>query len=272
MDRRLSVLAAFVLLTAVPLSAQQSDRWSERVWCDQGGWDEHAYVCEVREVALPSGDFPVVVDAGRNGGVTVVGEARSDVLVLARVSARARSEERAGSLLESVRVRTDGGEIQADGPETGRRESWSVSFYIRVPARSDLDLQTHNGGIGIEGVEGTVRFEATNGGVHLADLAGDVEGETRNGGLHVTLAGDQWEGAGLDVATRNGGIHLEVPEGYSAELETGTVNGHLELDFPITVRGRITRDLRTRLGSGGPPVRVVTRNGGVTVTRPGVEG
>ena len=62
-------------------------------------------------------------------------------------------------------------------------------------------------------------------------------------------------------------MHLSLPEGYSAHLETGTVNGGLRTDFPITVQGRIGRTLSTDLGQGGPPIRVRTTNGGVSIER-----
>ena len=101
----------------------------------------------------------------------------------------------------------------------------------------------------------------------MTALAGDVQAETTNGGVHVELAGDSWEGEGLDVETRNGGVKLSIPEGYSAELETGTVNGRVNIDFPVTVQGQIGRSIETTLGSGGAPIRVKTRNGGVTISR-----
>jgi hypothetical protein len=62
---------------------------------------------------------------------------------------------------------------------------------------------------------------------------------------------------------------MSVPENYSAHLETGTVNGHLSVDFPVTVQGRITRELAVNLGSGGPTVRAMTTNGGVRIKRVG---
>ena len=82
----------------------------------------------------------------------------------------------------------------------------------------------------------------------------------------MELVGDFWDGTGLDVETRNGGVKLEIPEGYSAELETGTVNGRVSIDFPVTVQGQIGRQIRATLGAGGAPVRVRTTNGGVTVS------
>ena len=139
-----------------------------------------------------------------------------------------------------------------------------------VPHDTDLDLETHNGGIAISDVRGRIRFDALNGGVHLRGTGGDVEGHTTNGGLNVDLDGDRWNGSGLDVRTTNGGVTIHVPRGYSARLETGTVNGGISLDFPVTVPGRIGRSLDIELGEGGATVRAMTTNGGVRIVRSGV--
>ena len=142
-----------------------------------------------------------------------------------------------------------------------------MSYRVRVPKSTDLMLRTTNGGIDVAEVSGAIDFRATNGGVRLTGVAGDVRGHTTNGGLHVELAGDGFAGAGMDVETTNGGVTLVVPEDYDAELVTGTVNGGIDVDFPITVRGRIGRQLRTTLGDGGPTIRAMTTNGGVKIRR-----
>jgi DUF4097 and DUF4098 domain-containing protein YvlB len=138
-----------------------------------------------------------------------------------------------------------------------------------VPRRTNLDLSANNGGITIDAVSGTIRFDTTNGGIRLSGLSGDVRGETRNGGLTVQLDGQRWEGAGLDVETTNGGVTLAIPDGYNADLTTGTVNGGFRTEVPMTVQGELTprRGLSTTLGSGGPPVRVRTTNGGLRINR-----
>ena len=99
-----------------------------------------------------------------------------------------------------------------------------------MPRRTDLDLNTNNGGITIASVAGTIRFDTTNGGMRLADLGGAVTGRTRNGGLRVLLGGTQWDGEGLDVETSNGGVTLAIPDPYNAQLETRTHNGSFRFD------------------------------------------
>ena len=134
-----------------------------------------------------------------------------------------------------------------------------------VPRTAILTLNTHNGGISIDQFRGTAEFRAQNGGVSLTDVAGDIRGATTNGGVTIDLRGNQWDGAGLNVETHNGGIRLALPANYSAELETGTTNGRVAIDFPVTVQGRLGRHFTTTLGAGGARLRAITTNGGVTI-------
>lgn len=251
--------AAAVVLASGNAAAQMSCE-------DDWGRGDRERSCEVREQTLPS-SASLLVDGGTNGGISVEGWDRDEIRVRAKVWANAESEARAESMASEIRILVDDGRIRAEGPDAGRRESWGVGYEVMVPRGIDLDLNTTNGGISVADVTGETRFRATNGGVHLQALAGDVQGRTTNGGLHVALAGAEWTGRGMDVRTTNGGITLEIPERYSAELETGTTNGTIDVDFPVTVQGRIGRKINATLGGGGAPVKVVTANGGVRIQR-----
>jgi len=264
-NRRLFLLVPTCLALAAARADAQRDTdadWLARCRHDSS-WSDDERACDVRELTIPARG-KLRVDGGENGGVTVTGWDRNEIRVVARVEAHARRGADADALLHRVEIRTSP-DVAATGPDSRSRESWSVSFDVYVPRHTDLDLATHNGGIRIADVDAAVRFDAVNGGVRLTGLAGDVRGSTENGGLHVALDGDRWRGEGLDVRTQNGGVTVEVPRQYNADLETGTVNGHFDLDFPVTVSGRLGRTITTRLGSGGAPVRVRTENGGVSL-------
>jgi hypothetical protein len=60
---------------------------------------------------------------------------------------------------------------------------------------------------------------------------------------------------------------MSVPEHYSADLEAGTTNGRVSIDFPITVQGTFRKQLNTTLGAGGARIRAITTNGGVSIRR-----
>ena len=268
---RVSIIlsACMVAATATPVLAQRSRdpaRWLDD--CRSGRWsgdrDREQY-CDLRQQTIPARSM-LRVDGRQNGGISVIGSDRNDILVIAKIQANAGSERDAKELADQIKIDL-GDEIRADGPSTRWRSSWSVSYEIHVPRKIGLDLVATNGGLSIENVDGRVELETTNGGISLRDVAGNVRGSTSNGGVDVELSGDRWQGEGLDVRTTNGGIELAVPSNYNARLETGTVNGGMDIGFPVTIQGRLNRRLTTDLGSGGPPVRVTTTNGGVVLRR-----
>lgn len=257
------LLALF--FSAGAAAQDSSSEWLQRCREDRNwGSPRTERHCEMRESRL-SATPSLSVDAGDNGGVTVKGWNEGGILVRARVQANARSREEARELAQQVRVVTEGGQVRATGPERREGRTWSVSYEVFVPRRTGLELETTNGGIAVERVSGEMRLQARNGPVSLRGVGGNVRARTANGPLRVVLEGDRWAGQGLDAETRNGPVTLEVPDGYSASLETGTVNGPMNFDIPVRVQGRITRRIQTELGRGGAPIRIVTTNGPVTV-------
>ena len=257
-------LASALALAALPGAVHAA----ERDWCREDGGNDRPSHCEVREVTLGAGTDAIDVDAAPNGGIAVQGWKRSEVRVLAKVTARGETEEDARTLASQVRIDTTGGTIRAQGPRSHSPRSWWVGYRLSVPDGVRLSLRSVNGGIHLSDVNATVDLKTVNGGVHIERTAGHVTGRTQNGGLHVQLEGTSWDGEGLDLETSNGGVHLEVPEGYNAQLETGTVNGGLDLDFPVQVQGRVQKRINVTLGNGGAPIRAVTTNGGISVKRP----
>lgn len=230
-----------------------------------GSARNRAMHCETREETF-AGSGLLDVDGSPNGGIRVQGWDRTDIHLVAQVLTFADSDARARALADAVRIET-GGRVRASGPDNGPDESWTVSYRINVPRDARLALTTRNGGVSIEDFRGAATFRATNGGVSLTDVSGDIRGETTNGGLEIRLSGDRWEGRGLDVETRNGSVRMQVPDRYSAELETRTENGRVRIDFPVMLTGSSGRSFRTTLGSGGARLRATTHNGGIRIER-----
>jgi hypothetical protein len=280
------IVALLAVSAATQLVAQRESRRSRRYSDDEdrGTWlercqrnsrrydEDRATFCEERSMGWSTrAGGSLNVDASPNGGVSVVGWDRDSIDVVVRIQTHADDSAAARQIAQQVRVAHDGDRLTADGPPSRRRENWSVSYEVRAPRHTNLDLNTLNGPLAARDVTGTLRLTAVNGPLTLDGLGGDVRAHAQNGPLSVVLQGSRWDGTGLDAETQNGPLSVDVPEGYNAAFETGTINGPMEIDFPVTVQGRIgvgaRRHLTTTLGSGGPPVRVVTTNGPAVIRK-----
>ena len=261
------ILLLFVI--NIPVStANAQEKTEKKKWefCQKDNWSGNDRVSfnDLREMTIAKTDL-LTVDGKRNGGISVKGSDRSDILVRACVQAWGTSDSEARSLAQGVKVQT-GAVVQAEN--SGEEKNWSVSYEILVPRNTNLKLTAHNGGISINGVEGNMEFSTNNGGISVSDVAGSVKGRTKNGGVNAKLAGKSWKGSGLDLETTNGGVNLTLPENYSARLETATVNGGFKSDMELTVKLKEFRrgvNINTDINGGGAPIRVVTTNGGVKI-------
>jgi hypothetical protein len=251
--------------------------------------------CEMREQSVsPNGRFSV--EGLHNGSVTVRGSNRGDVLVRMHVETDAHSDREAKDMFSRVHTHVTPGRFTVDGPDTNSpfawffNTGWSVSVEVLVPNKTDLILSTHNGAIRVEGIDGRaqmeshngairaenvtgdVRFDSHNGAVNLLRIGGGVDGTSHNGGVDVELTGSGSAGRRVQIESHNGGVNLALPSSYNAHVSTHSDNGRLNSDFPITVRGRISRngndaDRDFDLGSGGSSIRVTTHNGGIRLRR-----
>jgi hypothetical protein len=270
-----NLIAGFVLalvafcVFAMNVSAQNKAeaKAKYREFCSNNNYSngDRVSFSEMREMTVPA-TGSLAVDGGQNGGVRVIGSNRSDVLVRACIQTWGKTDEEAKAQAADIRIET-AGTIKADSSSTDH--NWSVSYEISAPRNTSLNLKAHNGGISISGIEGNLEFETMNGGVTLKDVAGDVKGRTTNGGVMVALAGNRWNGGGLDVQTTNGGVVLSLPDNFAAHVETGTVNGGFRSDFSALNIERTERWKPARisadLNGGGPTIRVITTNGGVQI-------
>ena len=267
-----TLLSALALLaTTFGSSAQTPAAPAFRTTCNNNAWTQGRAIkqfCETRDFTLTAlTGQPLTVDGGPNGGIAVRGWDGPDVRVRARVQAWGDNEAKAAARAHRISISTSNNKLSAADPE--KDQDWSVSYEILVPRTTALALHTINGGISLENLQAAIRFDAVNGGVTLVNLGGNVRGETTNGGLTIALAGQQWQGQGLDVSTTNGGIHWQLPRAYSARLFTSTNMGSIRTDLPVTKEGMFHQEVIASLGQGGAPVKAVTTNGGIRMVREG---
>ncbi|MGD2136512.1 MAG: DUF4097 family beta strand repeat-containing protein [Gemmatimonadales bacterium] len=157
-----------------------------------------------------------------------------------------------------------GGE-EFERPVTGQNDT-EVEFTVRVPAGVHFRGHTVNGDVTAEDMGADAYIHTVNGQVRVS-AAGHAEASTVNGSVWASIGRADWRGE-LEFSTVNGNITIELPDGVGAEVTAGTVNGDIETDFPLTVRGRFgPRRLTGTIGDGGRDLTLSTVNGDITLRR-----
>jgi len=209
-----------------------------------------------------------------NGGIRVSGYAGDTVNVTAHK--KADKQEYLDKLEVIIDASDDYVRIETRHPKnTGSWLSWgdggggSVSYELVVPAGVDLDsIETVNGDVEIEAVDGDVKASTVNGTLTVSGLAADVSLETVNGSVTASF-GRLGEGQRVNAEAVNGKITLVLPADASARIQAETVNGGIDADdFGLKAeKGFVGRDLSGDIGAGEARISLDTVNGSIRIKR-----
>ncbi len=243
-----------------------------------------------------------------DGSVEVRSWDRSDVLVEIekRASDQAQAEaikvtaEQAGGTI-SVDVRRPDGAQRTFGFSV----SPSARIVASVPSRCNLLVRSGDGSIRIERVEGRIELHSRDGSLRGIDLSGSVVARTGDGSMrfdNMTGAIDAQSGDGgarlsgrltavklrtgdgsvavraedgsamaedWEIRTGDGGLRVELPESFKANLDASTGDGRVRLlgfGGPEQASDRADRgSLERQLGGGGRRLRLRSDSGTITV-------
>ena len=215
---------------------------------------------EIREIPTAfTGSMDV--DASPVGAITVRAWEQPEVLI------RAEVEADSAAIAAQVVITESAGVVRATGPVEGNgTRHWTVGYEIFLPPAADLALKANVGAMSVHGVAGKIRCGTSVGALQLASLAGDVQCATSVGAISIALAGDHWDGAGLNVRTDVGAIDLTVPPNFSAHLDLSTGLGAIVTNLPLPVlKAGMGRSVSADLGAGGATVTATTKVGAATV-------
>lgn len=228
---------------------------------------------ETIEETLPFAAGSLLEVDNTNGSIEISVWDRNEIHIEAEKKVRTRGGQDPAEALEALQViieQTSGGvRIDTEYPRSdgwwSRGASMSVDYRIQVPAQADLDLDTVNGKVSVEGVRGDLSLASTNGGITVENSGGRVDARTTNGGIDVELE-EVLDGEDMSFRTTNGGISLALPGTARASVNARTTNGGINTDFPITVVGSIGKNhLEGDLNGGGGRIELRTTNGGIKI-------
>ena len=273
--------AAFVLLPALVLSSAACS-------IDISAHDTR-YVDTV-EKQFPLNGTPQVHLDTFDGSVEVDTWDRNEV----RVTIERHASDKAAAERLSIETNQDGDRVSVvvrDEAGDGRPHvyfgSASARLIVTVPVRATMDVSTGDGRVKVRDVVGAISVKTGDGSVVLAGVNGDVSVSSGDGSLELegimpTLTARSGDGrvrvrtssaaaiGEWSVATGDGSVVVEVPEGFGAELAATTGDGRVVVhDLPFT--GANDRDTRGstsgRLGNGGGRLTIRTGDGSISVRK-----
>ncbi|MFY9342502.1 MAG: DUF4097 family beta strand repeat-containing protein [Planctomycetota bacterium] len=224
---------------------------------------------KVVELSLPAAAVERLQCESHNGGITVNGDpAATDIGLRAELSVRGFSQEEADANLHLLEVgqETKDGTLRIFGKYPSGEllnRSPSFSFTLKVPQRMAVQLESHNGDIVADGVQGPAKLETHNGDIGGALRTGNLSATTHNGDVTLRIAGD----GALDgeVTSHNGDIDLQLAEGLGTSLEASTHNGRVTPPSKLVDASLSRRKLKCRIGDGKGRLVVDTHNGDVLI-------
>jgi len=180
----------------------------------------------------------------------------------------------------------------------------SVRIELTVPREANLNLHSGDGHIRVSGVKGDEQIETADGHIDVTELHGTIhihtgdghiEGSGIDGSLdastndgHMRIRGrfdalrletgdgsitaDVLQGSKLtsnwSIHTGDGSVTVRLSDGISADLEAHTGDGSISSQLPLMVSGMLGRkDLRGKLGGGGPTIQIRTGDGSIRLER-----
>jgi DUF4097 and DUF4098 domain-containing protein YvlB len=240
---------------------------------------------EVKTVA----NQPLTIKAEHNGGIQVTAWDKAEVGLKLCKQIAVDDESEGRRLLAETRLEITGANISVHTPEEDHHYLGTV-LLVKTPRDANLKLSVHNGGVSLNGFNGTAEAQAQNGGISLKrssgkltaiaqnggisikDCGGEVNARVQNGGLSIALP-ERWEGKGLDAHARNGGLVVSVPRNFSGGLEV-VASEHTSIickDDVCNAGERTWDDGHKvfRMGGTNPQVRATTDNGGIVIEERG---
>jgi DUF4097 and DUF4098 domain-containing protein YvlB len=213
-----------------------------------------------------------------NGRVEVNSWDQPKIRVRAEKKAEGRDGDDVKQAMAEMKVdimaRPDGVSVKTTEPDKalgfldavfGHHVNRSVHYEITVPRNANLKLETVNGGVYVDNVNGSLNLDTTNGKIQVARCSGSIDASTTNGGIQAELL-SVTAGKSMRFETTNGHITVVLPSTFAAEVDASTTNGRISTDLPVLTRTFDKNTLRgTVNGGGGAILRLRTTNGGIDI-------
>ena len=176
-------------------------------------------------------------------------------------------------------------EIEVHYPHHNFNVGWSshrVELTIQMPREGHVNLRTGDGKIEVAGLKGEMDLHTGDGSLDLESIDGKLHASTGDGHIRADGRFDELElktgdghievransgssmPAGWRLESGDGGVSLELPSDFAADVDLHTSDGHIDLDMPVAAEGKLRQnEIHGKLNGGGNLLIIHTGDGSI---------
>lgn len=155
--------------------------------------------------------------------------------------------------------------VEIHMPREGKVRVHTGDGSIRLrDVKGNLDLESGDGRLEVDGVDGVLRAHSGDGHVRARGRFDNLDISTSDGRIEAEAVSGSTIGTGWNLKTGDGSVSLSVPENFSADVALHTGDGHINLEMPVTVEGRYAgNNVRGKMNGGGGLLTIHTGDGSI---------
>jgi hypothetical protein len=203
------------------------------------------------------------------GSITIEGQDVTNCDVTATITAKAPSEEEAQKLAEQVKIALEqNGDtltVKITRPRNKRRRSISISFDITVPRQTALRIGSDVGEIRVSNITEKIKARTDVGKISCREISGDIDLQADVGKINVVYSKDAPAACNATIKTDVGSIDLTTPPECSAAVQADTDVGSITTDMPLTIKGKVGKNLQGTIGAGEGKMYLKTDVGSIRI-------
>jgi hypothetical protein len=232
----------------------------------------------------------VTIYGAPQGSITVEAWQKSEVEITADIELSADTEDELARLaavnnflldedVNHLRIITTGTHDRAymkrvarDFPKKLLAMPWKIDYRVRVPAAIDLEISAGRGALVLTGVEGAIRLNAGESAATFTLAGGDVEATIERGPVTLRVPTRNWRGRGLSLRLASGDLNVELPAGFSGDIDakmlrTGRIENTHAGVAPRERTQTTDHSLQARAGEGGPTLSFTVGDGTLRIVQ-----
>lgn len=159
--------------------------------------------------------------------------------------------------------------VEVHMPREGKLSLRTSDGHIRLSNfKGEMQLETGDGGQDIDRVDGVLRARASDGHIELSGRFDGLDVSTGDGHIKAEAAAGSTVTRNWNLRSGDGSVTLRIPDSLAADVDLHTNDGHITVEMPVSVEGRLgEKNLRGKINGGGNLVMIHTGDGSIRLEK-----